>query len=247
MPTPVANDRRRPMTGWTADDLPDLSGKTAIVTGANRGLGYQTALELARNGAHVLLAARDPARGTAALERLRADAPASRVVTVSSNRHKQATGIDFDNLQGERHYAQWGAYDQSKLANAMFVLELDRRLRAAGLAVVSVGAHPGFTRTNLQFAGPRSGGTSLAALALALATRLFAQPERQGALPVLYGATAPDVQGGQHFGPTGPGERRGHPGLVAFSAAARDAAAAARLWRVSEELTGVRFEALAAG
>ncbi len=314
------------MTGWTADDLPDLSGKTAIVTGANRGLGYQTALELARNGAHVLLAARDPARGAAALERLRADAPASRaelvelnvadldsvrrfaeaflargegldllinnagvmaipqreltaqgferqlgtnhlghfaltgrllpallqrpssrVVTVSSNRHKQATGIDFDNLQGERHYAQWGAYDQSKLANAMFVLELDRRLRAAGLAVVSVGAHPGFTRTNLQFAGPRSGGTSLAALALALATRLFAQPERQGALPVLYGATAPDVQGGQYFGPTGPGERRGHPGLVAFSAAARDAAAAARLWRVSEELTGVRFEALAAG
>src|SRR6266511_885801 len=307
MPTPVANDRRRPMTGWTAADLPDLSGKTAIVTGANRGLGYQTALELARNGAHVLLAARDPARGTAALERLRADAPASRaelvelnvadldsvrrfaeaflargegldllinnagvmaipqraltarllpallqrpssrVVTVSSNRHKQATGIDFDNLQGERHYAQWGAYDQSKLANAMFVLELDRRLRAAGLAVVSVGAHPGFTRTNLQFAGPRSGGTSLAALALALATRLFAQPERQGALPVLYGATAPVVQGGQYFGPPGPGERRGHPGLVAFSAAAREAAAAARLWRVSEELTGVRFEALAAG
>src|SRR6266511_663129 len=312
MPTPVANDRRRPMTGWTADDLPDLSGKTAIVTGANRGLGYQTALELARNGAHVLLAARDPARGAAELVELNvadldsvrrfAEAflargegldllinnagvmaipqreltaqgferqlgtnhlghfaltgrllpallqrPSSRVVTVSSNRHKQATGIDFDNLQGERHYAQWGAYDQSKLANAMFVLELDRRLRAAGLAVVSVGAHPGFTRTNLQFAGPRSGGTSLAALALALATRLFAQPERQGALPVLYGATAPDVQGGQHFGPTGPGERRGHPGLVAFSAAARDAAAAARLWRVSEELTGVRFEALAAG
>src|SRR6266511_2294322 len=307
MPTPVANDRRRPMTGWTADDLPDLSGKTAIVTGANRGLGYQTALELARNGAHVLLAARDPARGAAELVELNvadldsvrrfAEAflargegldllinnagvmaipqreltaqgferqlghfaltgrllpallqrPSSRVVTVSSNRHKQATGIDFDNLQGERHYAQWGAYDQSKLANAMFVLELDRRLRAAGLAVVSVGAHPGFTRTNLQFAGPRSGGTSLAALALALATRLFAQPERQGALPVLYGATAPDVQGGQYFGPTGPGERRGHPGLVAFSAAAREAAAAARLWRVSEELTGVRFEALAAG
>src|SRR6266508_1585528 len=85
MPTPVANDRRRPMTGWTADDLPDLSGKTAIVTGANRGLGYQTALELARNGAHVLLAARDPARGTAALERLRADAPASRAELVELN------------------------------------------------------------------------------------------------------------------------------------------------------------------
>ncbi len=313
------------MAGWTADDIPDQSGRTAIVTGANAGLGYQVAVQLARKGAFVLLAARDPGRGAAALERLRGQAPASRaelvqldladltsvrrfatafaangqgldllvnnagvmavphrettaqgferqfgtnhlghfaltgqllpallrapgsrVVTVSSNRHKQAKGIDFADLQGEHHYAPWRAYDQSKLANAMFVLELDRRLRAAGLAVVSAGAHPGFAATNLQFTGPRSGGTSMAARALGAATRLLAQPAHDGALPLLYAATAPGVQGGQYFGPDGPGERRGHhPRQVEFSAAAHDQAAAARLWAVSAELTAVTFEALA--
>jgi NAD(P)-dependent dehydrogenase (short-subunit alcohol dehydrogenase family) len=314
------------MAGWTADDIPDQSGKTVLVTGGNSGLGYETVLQLARKGARVLMAARDRARGTAALERLGAEAPGSqaelaqidladltsverfadgflaggqelavlinnagvmaiphrettaqgyerqfgtnhlghfaltgrllpvlarrtgrRVVTVSSNRHKAAHGIDFDDLQAERSYRPWGAYDQSKLANAMFVLELDRRLRAAGLDIVSAGAHPGFAHTNLQVSGPRSGGTSLVARGMGLATRLFAQPARDGALPTLYAATAADVHGGDYFGPDGPGEMRGHhPKLVQFSAAAHDQAAAARLWAVSEELTGVTFEALTA-
>ena len=314
------------MAGWTSDDIPDQSGRTALVTGGNSGLGYQTVLQLARKGTRVLLGARDRARGTAALERLGAEAPGSRaelaqidladlasverfaagflaggegldllinnagvmaiphrettaqgyerqfgtnhlghfaltgrllpalvrrpgrrVVTVSSNRHKSAKGIDFGDLQGEHSYRPWGAYDQSKLANAMFVLELDRRLRAAGLDVVSAGAHPGFAHTNLQVSGPRSGGTSLVARGMGLATRLFAQPARDGALPTLYAATAADVHGGDYFGPDGPGEMRGHhPTLVQFSAAAHDQAAAARLWEVSEELTGVTFEALTA-
>jgi len=314
------------MAGWTADDIPDQSGKTVLVTGGNSGLGYETVLQLARKGARVLMAARDRARGTAALERLAAEAPGSqaelaqidladltsverfadgflaggedldvlinnagvmaiphrettaqgyerqfgtnhlghfaltgrllpvlarrpgrRVVTVSSNQHKRAKGIDFDDLQGERGYRPWGAYAQSKLANAMFVLELDRRLRAAGLAIVSAGAHPGFAHTNLQVSGPRSGGTSLVARGMGAATRLFAQPARDGALPTLYAATAVDVHGGDYFGPDGPGEMRGHhPTLVQFSAAAHDQAAAARLWAVSEELTGVTFEALTA-
>jgi NAD(P)-dependent dehydrogenase (short-subunit alcohol dehydrogenase family) len=173
--------------------------------------------------------------------------PGSRVVTVSSNRHKSAKGIDFDDLQAEHGYRPWGAYDQSKLANAMFVLELDRRLRAAGLDIISAGAHPGFAHTNLQVSGPRSGGTSLVARGMGLATRLFAQPARDGALPTLYAATAADVHGGDYFGPDGPGEMRGHhPKLVQFSAAAHDQAAAAHLWAVSEELTGVTFEALTA-
>ena len=171
--------------------------------------------------------------------------PGSRVVTVSSNRHKQASSIDFGDLQGEHTYRPWRAYDQSKLANAMFVLELDRRLRAAGLNVVSAGAHPGFAATNLQVAGPRSGGTSLVARGLGLATRLFAQPARDGALPLLYAATAESVHGGEYFGPDGPGERRGrHPKPVQFSPAAHDEAAAARLWSVSEQLTGVTFDPL---
>jgi NAD(P)-dependent dehydrogenase (short-subunit alcohol dehydrogenase family) len=314
------------MAGWTADDIPDQSGKTVLVTGGNSGLGYETVLQLARKGARVLVAARDRARGTAALERLGAEAPGSqaelaqidladltsverfadgflaggqeldvlinnagvmaiphreitaqgyerqfgtnhlghfaltgrllpvlarrpgrRVVTVSSNQHKRAKGIDFDDLQGERGYRPWGAYAQSKLANAMFVLELDRRLRAAGLDTVSAGAHPGFAHTNLQVSGPRSGGTSLVARGMGAATRLFAQPARDGALPTLYAATAVDVHGGDYFGPDGPGEMRGHhPTPVQFSAAAHDQAAAARLWAVSEELTGVTFEALTA-
>jgi len=313
------------MAGWTADDIPDQSGRTALVTGGNSGLGYQTVLQLARHGARVLLAARDHARGTAALERLGTEAPGSRaelaqidladlasverfaagflaggdgldllinnagvmaiprrettaqgyerqfgtnhlghfaltgrllpalaqrpggrVVTVSSNQHKRARSIDFGDLQGEHSYRPWGAYAQSKLANAMFVLELDRRLRAAGLGIISAGAHPGFAHTNLQLAGPRSGGVSLAARGMGLATRLLAQPARDGALPTLYAATAADVHGGDYFGPDGPGEMRGHhPRLVQFSAAAHDQAAAARLWAVSEELTGVTYEALA--
>jgi NAD(P)-dependent dehydrogenase (short-subunit alcohol dehydrogenase family) len=167
------------------------------------------------------------------------------VVTVTSSLHKRASGIDFDDLQAERGYRPWPAYEQSKLANAMFVLELDRRLRAAGLDVVSAGAHPGFAATNLQVTGPRSGGGGLAARGMGLATRLFAQPARDGALPVLYAATAENVHGGEYFGPDGRGEMRGHhPKLVQFSPAARDEAAAARLWAVSEELTGVTFEAL---
>ena len=309
------------MAGWTADGIPDQSGKTVLVTGGNSGLGYETVLQLARKGARVLLAARDRGRGAAALERLGAEAPGNqaelaeidladltsverfaagflaggegldllinnagvmaiphrettaqgyerqfgtnhlghfaltgrllpalarrpggRVVTVSSNRHKSAKRIDFDDLQAEHGYRPWGAYDQSKLANAMFVLELDRRLRAVGLDIVSAGAHPGFAHTNLQVSGPRSGGTSLVARGMGLATRLFAQPARDGALPTLYAATAADVHGGDYFGPDGPGEMRGHhPKLVQFSAAAHDQAAAARLWAVSEELTGVTY------
>jgi NAD(P)-dependent dehydrogenase (short-subunit alcohol dehydrogenase family) len=313
------------MTGWTTADIPDQSGRVALVTGGNSGLGYQAVLQLARKGAHVLLAARDRARGAAAVERVTADAPAgrtelaqidladltsverfaaaflaggqgldllvnnagvmaiphrettaqgyerqfgtnhlghfaltgrllpalvqrpgSRVVTVTSNMHKRASGIDFDDLQAERAYRPWSAYEQSKLANAMFVLELDRRLRAAGLDVVSAGAHPGFAATSLQVSGPQSGG-GLMARGMGLATRLFAQSARDGALPVLYAATAQDVHGGDYFGPDGRGEMRGHhPKRVQFCAAAHDQAAAARLWAVSEELTGVTFEALTA-
>jgi len=171
--------------------------------------------------------------------------PGSRVVTVSSNQHKRTKGINFDDLQSERNYQPWGAYAQSKLANAMFILEFDRRLRAAGLDVISVGAHPGFASTNLQISGPRSGGTSLMAHGMGFATRIFAQPASYGALPQLYAATAQGVHGGEYFGPDGPAEMRGHhPKLVQFSAAAHDEAAAARLWAVSEELTGVTFEAL---
>src|SRR5919108_5663704 len=190
---------------WTAADIPDQSGRSAVVTGATAGLGLRTAVELARKGAHVVMTARDPERGRRALERVRAAGPraelamldladldsverfaaqvagdgldvlvnnagvmalparqttaqgferhfgvnhlghfaltarllpellrrpGSRVVTLSSLNHKGVRSLDFDDLQSERRYNKWTAYARSKLANCLFVLELDRRLRA---------------------------------------------------------------------------------------------------------------------
>jgi NAD(P)-dependent dehydrogenase (short-subunit alcohol dehydrogenase family) len=161
----------------------------------------------------------------------------ARVVTVSSGAHRIGR-MQFDDLQGERRYNRWRAYGQSKLANLLFALELDRRLRAAGSAIRCVAAHPGYAATNLQSAAaPRSDR-----LVMALTNRLFAQSADMGALPILYAATYPELEGGSFIGPDGIGEQRGHPRLVASSRAARDETVARRLWEVSEELTGVAFD-----
>src|SRR5205814_6171625 len=132
-----------------------------------------------------------------------------------------------------------GAYQRSKLANLLFTFELQRRVDAAGVDLLSVGAHPGFAATNLGHSG-----NPLTVLGVRLAQRFAAQPAEMGALPTLYAATAADVRGGEYFGPDGRGEQRGYPTRVAASAAARDEAAAQRLWTVSEELTGVRYAEL---
>ena len=299
---------------WTAEQIPDQSGRVAVVTGANSGLGFVTARELARHGAHVVLACRDVGKGATAAEAIRAAAPGARVevaaldladlasvracaarlaathdgidllinnaglmapprrtsadgfelqlatnhlghfaltgllldalraragarvVTLSSVMHRVGR-IDFDDLHGERRYHRWRAYGQSKLANLLFAFELDRRLRAAGAGVRSVAAHPGYAATNLQSAA----APLLDRLAMRLVTPLVAQSAEMGALPTLHAATAPEVPGGAFFGPDGFAERRGHPRPVAASAAAYDRAVAARLWEVSEELTGVRY------
>jgi NAD(P)-dependent dehydrogenase (short-subunit alcohol dehydrogenase family) len=165
------------------------------------------------------------------------DRPGARVVTVSSNAHKMGR-IDFEDLQSERRYRRWGAYAQSKLADLLFALELDRRLRAAGWLLESIAAHPGYAATNLQTAAP----PLLDALVMRVSNVLLAQSADAGALPVLYAATQPDLEGGTYVGPDGLGEFRGHPHITTPSAGARDADVAARLWSVSEELTGVRFE-----
>lgn len=304
---------------WDAADVPAQDGRTALVTGGNTGIGFHQVLELARRGAHVLLASRDPGRGRAAraaitgelpsasvelvpldladLESVRRLAdqladraggldllinnagvmgvprrqttaqdfelqfgtnhlghfaltgrllpallrrPGSRVVTVSSLNHRMGS-IRLDDLQGDHGYGRWRAYNQSKLANALFTLELDRRLRAAGADTISVGAHPGYTRTELQYRGPHLGGAGLSAQALALATSFAGQPAARGALPVLRAATDPAARGGDYYGPGGPGELRGFPRKVRYSKAARDERLADRLWEVSETLTGVTF------
>jgi NAD(P)-dependent dehydrogenase (short-subunit alcohol dehydrogenase family) len=300
---------------WTAERIPDQSGRTALVTGANSGLGFVTARELARKGATVVLACRNLEKGEGArilcetqapdaqleleeldlanlasvrefAERFRADhegldllinnagvmAPPrrrtadgfelqfgtnhlghfaltglligemegredARVVTLTSNAHRMGR-IAFDNLGGDRHYFRWRAYGQSKLANLLFALELDRRLRAAGSTIKSLAAHPGYAATNLQFAGPPGPDAAF----MKVTNRLLAQSDEMGALPTLYAATEPGLEGGTFCGPDGFLEQHGHPKPVSPSGAARDEQVARRLWEVSEEMTGVRFE-----
>jgi len=176
------------------------------------------------------------------LERLRA-AEGARVVTVSSTAHKTGR-INFDDLDGKRRYFRWAAYGQSKLANLLFAYELERRTERAGLDVRSMAAHPGYAATNLQTAGQFGGG--LASIAnktvMALTNRLIAQSDEDGALPTLYAATFPDLPGGSFIGPDGPGEFRGAPKVVDSTSASKDETKAARLWKVSEERTGVVYD-----
>jgi len=163
--------------------------------------------------------------------------PGARVVTVSSLLHKLGR-IQFDDLQGERRYGRWAAYNQSKLANLMFALELDRRLKAARLALISVAAHPGYSATPLWLrATPWYLRTPLR-----LMNPLVAQSGEMGALPTLYAATVAELPGGSYVGPDGPGESRGYPSLVTPSRQAQSREAAARLWRISEQLTGVTYD-----
>jgi NAD(P)-dependent dehydrogenase (short-subunit alcohol dehydrogenase family) len=306
-------------SAWSADDVPALRDRVAVVTGANSGIGYEAARVLAARGAHVVLACRDPAKGEEArrailgavpeasvelrpldlaslesvrafaaalahervdilcnnagvmaiparktadgfemqlgtnhlghfaltgllLERLLA-APAARVVTVSSTMHRPGR-IHWHDLQLERSYSKWRAYAQSKLANLLFAFELERRLRRAGARAVSVAAHPGYASTNLQLAGARMQGSRLLERFFAFGNRLLAQDAAGGALPTLYAATAPDVRGGDYFGPGRMGELWGAPKRVGATARARDEADAARLWELSEQLTGVRYASL---
>lgn len=159
-----------------------------------------------------------------------------RVVTVSSTAHRMGK-ISFDDLQGERRYSRWRAYGQSKLANLLFMFELERHLVAAGWPIRSVAAHPGYAATHLQSTGPPLIETIL----MKVSNAVIAQSAEMGALPTLFAATAPGVEGGSFIGPGGMGQQRGHPAFVVPNQASRDEQVAERLWGVSEELTGVQY------
>jgi NAD(P)-dependent dehydrogenase (short-subunit alcohol dehydrogenase family) len=303
---------------WTADDMPDLSDKTIVVTGGNSGIGYEAAIEFARKRADVILACRDLGKARGAADKIAAQAsgakvevmeldlsnlasvrgfadafhvkrPAlhvlcnnagvmaipyrqtadgfemqfgtnhlghfaltgllldrllatdgARVVNVSSGAHRMGS-IRFDDLQWRNGYRKWMAYGQSKLANLLFTFELQRKLEAAGKKLLSVACHPGYAATNLQAAGPRMTGSAMIESILSVTNRVFAQSAAMGALPTEYAAAALGVRGGDYIGPDGLGELWGHPTKVGCSAAAKDPAAAARLWQVSEQLTGVTY------
>jgi NAD(P)-dependent dehydrogenase (short-subunit alcohol dehydrogenase family) len=174
--------------------------------------------------------------GHFALTNLLLEHVTGRVVTVSSTGHRMGS-IDFDDLNWERkRYSAWRAYGQSKLANLLFTAELQRRLSAAGSAVLASAAHPGYAATNLQFHSQRRALDLIGAVG----NRLLAQDAKGGALPTIYAAVA-EIPGNSFAGPGGFMEQRGAPKLVGRSNAAKDAAVAGRLWDVSEELTGVRF------
>ncbi len=167
-------------------------------------------------------------------------APAPRVVAVASLAHRRGR-LRLDDPQSETSYSPGDAYSQSKLADLMFALELDRRARAKGLPLESVAAHPGLSTTGfLAASGMPRWKTAFANAAF----RVLGQDEHAGALPILYAATMPDVEGGQYWGPRGLREMRGAPALARIWPQARDEAAASRLWELSERLTGVWYGAL---
>lgn len=166
----------------------------------------------------------------------------SRIVTHSSGAH-EAGEVDFDDLQREQSYGKWEAYGQSKLANLLFAYELQRRLEAADITdTVSVACHPGYAATNLQYRGPKQDGSTLRMGLMKIANAIFGQSAQQGALPLLYASTAPDVQGGDYYGPGGALNMRGAPEKQSSNGASHDERDAERLWDISEELTGVAYD-----
>lgn len=159
-----------------------------------------------------------------------------RVVTVSSGAHRMGA-IDLADLNWQRRpYKSWPAYGQTKLANLLFTLELQRRLLADGSSVRALAAHPGYAATNLQTGTATKAGDRV----LAVANKVFAQSEAMGALPSLFAATQ-DLPGASYVGPDGFMEQRGFPTLVGRTAAASDVEMAKKLWTASEELTGVSY------
>lgn len=283
-----------------------MAQKTALITGANTGLGFQMAASLAAQGFHVVMAGRNPDKIDDAMERIHGETgdasleagivdlnslasvkafadifrekhetlhvlinnagvmvppagltedgferqfgvnflahfaltghlfdlldttPGARVVTLSSIGHRGAT-IDFDNLRLEKPYEPWREYGQSKLADLMFALEFARRLRAVSSQLLSLAAHPGVSQTELT----RNLGQ--------IPQDVTMMTPAEGAAPTLHAATSQNVESGQYWGPDGPDERSGKPGLAAIDRTAYKQADAARLWTWAQDATGLYY------
>lgn len=308
---------------WTAQNIPSQQGRRVLITGANSGIGFHTALELARRGAEVILPARTIEKAMAAAAAIRQAIPnaqiapevldlanlssvrafaerilqrypqpsldllinnagvmaipqrqltpdgyerqfatnylgpfaltallfravkpqaGSRIVIVSSTASRMGK-IDFENLQSERRYSpMWGAYAQSKLADSVFAIELQRRLTTVHSPVIVTAAHPGYAITNLQTSGPgETARLHPMRIAMTVLKPFLAQDAYHGALPTLFAATDHGVEPGGYYGPDGFQELKGFPATAKIAPMALDPAIARRLWLVSEQLTGIEF------
>jgi NAD(P)-dependent dehydrogenase (short-subunit alcohol dehydrogenase family) len=324
-----STDARRSSVAANAHDVtvPDLSGKLAVVTGANSGLGLGLATRLSAAGADVIMAIRNRAKGEAAVQQIRATVPNAKLtiknldlsslasvkalgeelaaegrpidillnnagvmqppnrettadgfelqfgsnhlghfaltghllpllraassprVTSLSSVAARTGGINFDDLQWEKRYNATQAYSQSKSANLMFAIELDRRSREGGWGIVSNAAHPGLCKTNLQLSGPSQGKDSPTLLerfyrVSRQLTPFMWQEIDEGILPALYAATSPAAKGEAFYGPRGLLELAGG-GVTDAKIPGRchDENDCTRLWEISEQLTGVTYPA----
>ena len=285
----------------------ELSGKTAIVTGSNTGLGFETALDLYQKGAKVYVACRDEEKGLDAIERMKAisgggeliygrldlaslssikafaekviaienrldllvnnagvmipppsksedgfelqfgvnfighfaltghlfnlleSTIGSRVVTLSSIAHRGAV-IDFENFRLEKTYNNWREYGQSKLADLIFALEFEKRLRYNDCQIMSIAAHPGFSKTDLQKYMDKN-----------MLDSLELMTAKEGAQPTLAACLRPDAKGGQYWGPDGYNEQKGRPALAKIDSVALDEKLNAMLWDWAKKITEVNF------
>ncbi|WP_338394533.1 oxidoreductase [Fulvitalea axinellae] len=298
------------MKDWKTEDIPDLDGKVAVVTGGNTGLGFRIALELAKKNAHVVIASRDRARGWEAAEKIRKEtgsvrdvdvipldltdfrsirkfatsflikhdtldilvnnaavvnlanrqvtkeglemhmatnhyghfaltghllsaiknSKGARVITMSSGSYRSGK-IDFDDLNWtNRVYNRSRSYGDSKLANLLFALELDRLFKKNNKSAISLAAHPGLSATERQQKIGIGG----------MLTKMMAQPVEIGALPALMAATYEKAEGKQYYGPRW--MIRGYPRLEKLKSIAENAGMARKLWKFSEELTDVEYK-----
>ncbi|MET0546690.1 MAG: oxidoreductase [Caulobacterales bacterium] len=232
-------------------ELLDLASLASVTGFAERMMAAQTPIGILINNAGIMV---PPTRLTTAdgFERqfginhlghfaltahllpLLRQASGARVISVSSIAARTGQ-IRFDDLQWERSYNPGAAYAQSKLANILFALELQRRSDIGGWKIASIPAHPGVSKTDLIANGPG------AASPLLPLQSLIGQSAAAGALPILFAATDINAIGGVYYGPAGLLQLRGAPANVALPSGAHDDAAAVRLWRESEALTGVKF------
>ncbi len=298
------------MGKWTVENTPSQIGKVVIVTGANTGIGFDTARVLAEKGANVILAVRNIGKGEVAAKRIRdkfADAEIqameldlaeldsvknfadnfakdhsqldllinnagvmippytktkdgfelqfgtnhlghfaltahlldvlkqtneSRVVNVASLAHTRGD-LDFEDLNWEnRSYSKWTAYGDSKLANLYFTYELQRKFEENDYDTIAVAAHPGGTSTDL----------ARHSFLLGIFGSILGQSSAMGALPTVRAATDEGVLGGEYYGPDGFGEFYGDPVRVDSNDLSMDEIISSRLWKISEEMTGVKFK-----